>query len=40
MPSKMKFGKNSKLKGKMRGGMLEDAGVEGNVPSVQLILRL
>jgi len=35
MPSKMKFGKNSKLKGKMRGGMLDDAGVEGNVPSVQ-----
>lgn len=32
MPSKMKFGKNSKLKGKMRGGNLDNAAGEANTP--------
>ena len=32
MPSKMKFGKNSKLKGKMRGGNLDNAAGEASAP--------
>ena len=32
MPSKMKFGKNSKLKGKMKGGNMDNAGGEANTP--------